>query len=221
MIPLNTRCNDAGHSSMSQQPSSWCRVTIGGPVQAVNDLDQTQDNWIPDRSYRHISRGMLAWWECENTRNSPAEISVRRREKPFLALKGTFMNVFLLTTQLTQAKIAVSDTFSAVNACSVFGIWLLSTCRYMKLQLLPPSNSPWVWALTEAEMNGARWDNYQMLGRLRHVADYFKLCMRLDQHPCLGATSLSQLVWIWSQIPNTNVLLCASVILTIHWSEGT
>ena len=82
-----------------------------GSVQAVNDLDQ--DNWIQDRSYRHISRGMLAWWECD-TRNSPVEIRV--------------------------------------------------------------------WAPTEAEMNGARWDNYQMLRRLRHVADYFKLCMRLDQH---------------------------------------
>lgn len=120
-----------------------------GPVQAVNDLDQ--DNWIQDRSYRHISRGMLAWWECD-TRNSPVEIRV--------------------------------------------------------------------WAPTEAEMNGARWENYQMLRRLRHVADYFKLCMRLDQHStCLGATSLSQLVWIWSQIPNTQMFCFgASVFLALHWS---
>ena len=39
-------------------------------------------------------------------------------------------------------------------------------------------------------MNGARWDNYLMLRRLRHVADYFKLCID-NQHQSHGATSLN------------------------------
>ena len=74
--------------------------------------------------------------------------------------------------------------------------------------------------VTEAAMNGARWDNYQMLRRLSHVADYFKLC--IDN--MININPMVTQVWIWSQILNS---LCLNVVCflpseaSIHWSKDT
>ena len=132
-----------------------------------------RDNWISDRSYRHIQIGMQSgvagMWECEIVRHG---VTVQPRL---------------------------------------------------------------LWALTEAAMNGARWDNYLMLRRLRHVADYFKLCID-NQHQSHGATSLNLVTksqpphkcwafcvsdigqslvkrdsnwnWDWSSATNENSLVC-------------
>ena len=106
-----------------------------------------RDNWISDRSYRHIQIGMqtgvAGMWECEIVRHG---VTVQPRL---------------------------------------------------------------LWALTEAAMNGARWDNYLMLRRLRHVADYFKLCID-NQHQSHGAASLNLVTK--SQPPHKCWAFCVSYI---------